>query len=92
MDLGVDAATMVVGNMYSNLHFDRTCLGNGIDLVAHLKGEFKPYAIKLLLSLHSAELAGYVYQTIELDRCMDTEKNALWQNNLHFPMYILSII
>jgi adenylate cyclase len=67
MGLGINTATVVVGNMGSDQRFDYTCLGDGVNLAARLEGQTKPYGVKLIVGPHTAELVGTVYQVVELD-------------------------
>jgi adenylate cyclase len=67
MGLGINTATVVVGNMGSDQRFDYTCLGDGVNLAARLEGQSKPYAVKLVIGPHTAELVRDVYQVVELD-------------------------
>jgi adenylate cyclase len=67
MGLGINTATVVVGNMGSTQRFDYTCLGDGVNLAARLEGQSKPYGVKLVVGPQTAELVGDVYQVVELD-------------------------
>jgi adenylate cyclase len=67
MGLGINTATVVVGNMGSTQRFDYTCLGDGVNLAARLEGQSKPYGVKLIVGPQTAELVRDVYQVIELD-------------------------
>ena len=67
MGLGINTATVVVGNMGSDQRFDYTCLGDGVNLAARLEGQSKPYGVKLVVGPQTAELVGDVYQVVELD-------------------------
>jgi adenylate cyclase len=67
MGLGINTATVVVGNMGSDQRFDYTCLGDGVNLAARLEGQSKPYGVKLIVGPHTAELVRDVYQVVELD-------------------------
>ena len=67
MGLGINTATVVVGNMGSDQRFDYTCLGDGVNLAARLEGQSKPYGVKLVVGPQTAESVGDVYQVIELD-------------------------
>jgi adenylate cyclase len=67
MGLGINTATVVVGNMGSSQRFDYTCLGDGVNLAARLEGQSKPYGVKLVVGPQTAELVGDVYQIVELD-------------------------
>jgi adenylate cyclase len=67
MGLGINTATVVVGNMGSTQRFDYTCLGDGVNLAARLEGQSKPYGVKLVVGPQTAELVRDVYQVIELD-------------------------
>ena len=67
MGLGINTATVVVGNMGSDQRFDYTCLGDGVNLAARLEGQTKPYGVKLIIGPQTAELVRDVYQVVELD-------------------------
>jgi len=67
MGLGINTATVVVGNMGSDQRFDYTCLGDGVNLAARLEGQSKPYGVKLVVGPQTAESVGDVYQVVELD-------------------------
>jgi adenylate cyclase len=67
MGLGINTATVVVGNMGSDQRFDYTCLGDGVNLAARLEGQSKPYGVKLILGPRTAHLVRDVYQVLELD-------------------------
>ena len=67
MGLGINTATVVVGNMGSDQRFDYTCLGDGVNLAARLEGQSKPYGVKLVIGPQTAELVRDVYQVVELD-------------------------
>lgn len=67
MGLGINTATVVVGNMGSVQRFDYTCLGDGVNLAARLEGQTKPYGVKLIVGPQTAESVGSVYQVVELD-------------------------
>ncbi len=67
MGLGINTATVVVGNMGSDQRFDYTCLGDGVNLAARLEGQSKPYGVKLVVGPQTAELVRDVYQVVELD-------------------------
>jgi adenylate cyclase len=67
MGLGINTATVVVGNMGSDQRFDYTCLGDGVNLASRLEGQSKPYGVKLILGPETANLVRDVYQVVELD-------------------------
>jgi adenylate cyclase len=67
MGLGINTATVVVGNMGSDQRFDYTCLGDGVNLAARLEGQSKPYGVKLVIGPQTAKLVRDVYQVVELD-------------------------
>ena len=67
MGLGINTATVVVGNMGSDQRFDYTCLGDGVNLAARLEGQSKPYGVKLVAGPKTADMVRDVYQVIELD-------------------------
>ena len=67
MGLGINTATVVVGNMGSVQRFDYTCLGDGVNLASRLEGQSKPYGVGIILGPTTAEYVKDAYQTIELD-------------------------
>jgi adenylate cyclase len=67
MGLGINTATVVVGNMGSDQRFDYTCLGDGVNLAARLEGQSKPYGVRLVVGPQTAELVKDAYQVVELD-------------------------
>ena len=67
MGLGINTATVVVGNMGSDQRFDYTCLGDGVNLAARLEGQTKPYGVKLIVGPQTSNLVGDAYQVVELD-------------------------
>lgn len=67
MGLGINTATVVVGNMGSDQRFDYTCLGDGVNLASRLEGQSKPYGVKLVAGPTTANMVRDVYQVIELD-------------------------
>lgn len=67
MGLGINTATVVVGNMGSDQRFDYTCLGDGVNLASRLEGQSKPYGVKLVTGPVTADMVRDVYQVVELD-------------------------
>jgi adenylate cyclase len=67
MGLGINTATVVVGNMGSDQRFDYTCLGDGVNLASRLEGQSKPYGVKIVIGPKTAEDVKNDYQTVELD-------------------------
>ena len=67
MGLGINTATVVVGNMGSSQRFDYTCLGDGVNLASRLEGQSKPYGVKLVIGPVTANMVRDVYQVVELD-------------------------
>lgn len=67
MGLGINTATVVVGNMGSDQRFDYTCLGDGVNLASRLEGQSKPYGVKIVLGSRTAELVRDTYPVAELD-------------------------
>lgn len=67
MGLGINTASVVVGNMGSDQRFDYTCLGDGVNLASRLEGQSKPYGVKIVIGPDTAKYVRDVYQVIELD-------------------------
>jgi adenylate cyclase len=67
MGLGINTASVVVGNMGSDQRFDYTCLGDGVNLASRLEGQSKPYGVKIVLGQRTAELVRDEYPVVELD-------------------------
>ena len=67
MGLGINTATVVVGNMGSDQRFDYTCLGDGVNLASRLEGQSKPYGVKIVLGTKTAEYVKDEYPVVELD-------------------------
>lgn len=67
MGLGINTDTVVVGNMGSNMRFDYTCLGDGVNLASRLEGQSKPYGVKIVLGTKTAEQVKDEYPVVELD-------------------------
>lgn len=67
MGLGINTATVVVGNMGSSQRFDYTCLGDGVNLASRLEGQSKPYGVKIVIGPETANYVKDEYQVIELD-------------------------
>ena len=68
MGLGINTATVVVGNMGSDQRFDYTCLGDGVNLASRLEGQTKPYGVKIILGPVTAEQVKDEYFVLELDK------------------------
>ena len=68
MGLGINTATVVVGNMGSDQRFDYTCLGDGVNLASRLEGQSKPYGVKIVLGQKTAEYVKDTYFVLELDK------------------------
>ena len=67
MGLGINTATVVVGNMGSSQRFDYTCLGDGVNLASRLEGQSKPYHVKIVLGPLTAQQISDEYFVLELD-------------------------
>jgi adenylate cyclase len=67
MGLGINTATVVVGNMGSDQRFDYTCLGDGVNLASRLEGQSKPYGVKIVLGEQTARYVENDFFTLELD-------------------------
>jgi len=67
MGLGINTATVVVGNMGSSQRFDYTCLGDGVNLASRLEGQSKPYGVRIVLGELTSVRIQDTYFTLELD-------------------------
>ena len=67
MGLGINTASVVVGNMGSKMRFDYTCLGDGVNLASRLEGQSKPYGVRIVLGPLTALRVQDQYQLFELD-------------------------
>jgi adenylate cyclase len=67
MGLGINTATVVVGNMGSSQRFDYTCLGDGVNLASRLEGQSKPYHVAMVIGPKTNEYVKDDYFTLELD-------------------------
>ena len=67
MGLGINTATVVVGNMGSDQRFDYTCLGDGVNLASRLEGQSKPYGVRIVIGSDTASQVKDEYLTLELD-------------------------
>ena len=68
MGLGINTATVVVGNMGSSQRFDYTCLGDGVNLASRLEGQSKSYGVKIILGTLTNKQIEDEYFTLELDK------------------------
>ena len=67
MGLGINTASVVVGNMGSTQRFDYTCLGDGVNLASRLEGQSKPYGVKIVIGPKTYEYVKDKYKCFELD-------------------------
>jgi adenylate cyclase len=67
MGLGINTATVVVGNMGSDQRFDYTCLGDGVNLASRLEGQSKPYHVAMVIGDKTNEYVRDEYFTLPLD-------------------------
>lgn len=68
MGLGINTATVVIGNMGSVQRFDYTCLGDGVNLASRLEGQSKPYAVRIVIGALTAQQIEDEYFVLELDK------------------------
>jgi len=67
MGLGINTATVVVGNMGSTQRFDYTCLGDGVNLASRLEGQSKPYGVRIVLGPDTAVQVEDHFTVAQLD-------------------------
>ena len=67
MGLGINTASVVVGNMGSDQRFDYTCLGDGVNLASRLEGQSKNYGVRIVLGTKTAEYVKDEYPIVEMD-------------------------
>ena len=67
MGLGINTASVVVGNMGSDQRFDYTCLGDGVNLASRLEGQSKNYGVRIVLGTKTAEYVKDEYSVVEMD-------------------------
>ena len=68
--VGLNTGTCVVGNMGSDLRFDYSVLGDGIDLASRLEGQSKEYGFPIIVGSKTALAVKDKFAILELDFIM----------------------
>ena len=68
--IGLNTGTCVVGNMGSNLRFDYSVLGDGVNLASRLEGQSKEYGFPIIVGSSTALAVKDKFAILELDFIM----------------------
>lgn len=65
--IGINTAQCAVGNMGSDVHFNYSVMGDGVNLASRLEGQTKTYGVPIIIGSHTADMLGDDLATLEID-------------------------